>query len=48
MQEIKLLEMGAVSIWGGRGGKEVRAETTVVQTKWLIAASATHTCAGAD
>ena len=47
MQEVKLLETGAVSIWGEKK-KELRAETTVVQTKGLIAASVTHTCAGAD
>lgn len=33
---------------GSRDKKELRAEATVVQTKGLIAASVTHTCAGAD
>lgn len=46
-QEIKLLEMGAVSVWA-KIKKELRAETTVVQTNGLIPASVTHTCAGAD
>lgn len=46
IQEIKLLETGAVSIWGVKK-KELRAETTVVQTNRLMAASVTHTCAGA-
>lgn len=32
----------------GGDGKELRAETTVVQTNWIIVAPFPHTCPGAD
>lgn len=48
MQGIKLLETGAVSIWGENKKKELRAETTVVQTNWVIVTPFPYTCPGAD